>query len=163
MGKKSQKKDWINECTYNYVKYGIIEQDAVKFANEEALIQEVEHGSVVDIWEPADALVLKSMSEISEKESLLINLTYVKGQLFQHIDGGFYQFEKSVLFADDNDELIVYDHIWPFPVMSSARRAVEFSEKFTPVTEYALNLAKKESAQNFQKLIIANKEKRKAS
>lgn len=41
---------------------------------------------------------------------------YPEGQLFRHIDGGYYQFEKSVYFADDQDELVIYKHLWPFEV-----------------------------------------------
>lgn len=38
-------------------------------------------------------------------------LSYPTGQLFQDIDGGIYKFEKSVWFADDDDELVIYEHI----------------------------------------------------
>lgn len=57
----SRKTDWINECITSYIKSGVAQRDAIKYANENALQEEVEHGSMVDIWEPADALVNKKM------------------------------------------------------------------------------------------------------
>lgn len=57
----SRKTDWINECIMNYIKSGVSQRDAIKYANENALQEEVEHGGVVDIWEPADSIVNKKM------------------------------------------------------------------------------------------------------
>jgi hypothetical protein len=90
-------------------------------------------------------------------------VTYPTGQLFQHIDGGFYKFEKSVWFADDGDELVIYAHIWPFPVMESARRADEFLVKFTPITEQDLAKAQETPREEFQLEIRAHKAERRAN
>jgi hypothetical protein len=57
----SRKTDWINECITNYIKSGVAQRDAIKYAHQNALQEEIEHGGVVDIWEPADALVAKQM------------------------------------------------------------------------------------------------------
>ena len=91
------------------------------------------------------------------------SVTYPTGQLFQHIDGGFYKFEKSVWFADDGDELVIYAHIWPFPVMESARRADEFLAKFTPITQEDWNKAQETSREEYQLKIRAHKAERKAN
>lgn len=67
---------------------------------------------------------------------------YPQGQLLRHIDGGYYQFEKSVLFADDQDELVIYKHIWPFEESTWARRYSEFKDRFTPINFEDLYQAK---------------------
>lgn len=91
------------------------------------------------------------------------SVTYPSGQLFQHVDGGFYEFEKSVWFADDGDELVIYTHIWPFPVMESARRADEFLAKFTPITEDDLAKAQETAREKFQLKIREHKAKRRSN
>lgn len=74
---------------------------------------------------------------------------YPSGQIFQHIYGGFYQFEHSVWLNDD--ELAVYKHIWPFEVSDlTARHAEEFLAKFNPVSENHLKEAQKTSVGEFQ-------------
>lgn len=55
----SRKTDWINDCIKNYIDVGVAPHDANIYANENALKEEIEHGGVVDIWEPADAIVRK--------------------------------------------------------------------------------------------------------
>jgi hypothetical protein len=78
---------------------------------------------------------------------------YEPGQLLRHIDGGYYQYEKSVLFADDQDELVIYKHLWPFDESEWARRYTEFKGKFTPITLEDFNKAKKVDRQILQKQI----------
>jgi hypothetical protein len=78
---------------------------------------------------------------------------YEPGQLLRHIDGGYYQYEKSVLFADDQDELVIYKHLWPFDESEWARRYTEFKEKFTPITLEDFNKAKKVERETLQKQI----------
>lgn len=71
----------------------------------------------------------------------VLKANYISGQFFRHIDGGYYQFEKSVLFADDQDELVIYRHLWPFQESEWARRYNEFNEKFTKITAEDFHLA----------------------
>lgn len=85
-----------------------------------------------------------------------------QGQLFRHIDGGYYEFEKSVLFADDQDELVIYKHLWPFEVSSWARRYNEFKDKFTPITQEDLNAAKQIPREQLQKQIEDTRTARRA-
>lgn len=89
-------------------------------------------------------------------------MPFPSGQLFQHVDGGFYQFEKSVRFADDDDELVVYAHIWPFPHSEAARRVNEFLEKFRPIEKIELDEAQKLSVQEYQEVIRNKKAIRKS-
>lgn len=78
---------------------------------------------------------------------------YESGQYFRHIDGGYYMYEKSVLFADDQDELVIYKHLWPFEESSWARRYTEFKQKFMPVSVEDFNKAKQMDRLTLQKLI----------
>lgn len=82
-----------------------------------------------------------------------LKATYMPGQLFRHIDGGYYIFEKSVLFADDQDELVIYKHLWPFEESGWARRYSEFKEKFSPISFEDFQKAKQMDRLTLQKLI----------
>jgi hypothetical protein len=66
---------------------------------------------------------------------------YTPGQLMRHMDGGYYQFEKSVLFADDQDELVIYKHY------------SEFKDRFTPITQEDFNTAISIDRETLQKQI----------
>jgi hypothetical protein len=78
---------------------------------------------------------------------------YTPGQLMRHMDGGYYQFEKSVLFADDQDELVIYKHLWPFEQSDWARRYSEFKDRFTPITQEDFNTAISIDRETLQKQI----------
>ena len=91
-----------------------------------------------------------------------LSVNYSKGQLFQHVDGGFYKFEKSVWFADDEDELVIYQHVWPFTKSTWARRSSEFLAKFTPIEKHVLDGARKTKKEIFQAKIAENKKQRRA-
>ncbi len=82
-----------------------------------------------------------------------LQANYQPGQLLRHIDGGYYQFEKSVLFADDQDELVIYKHLWPFDESNWARRYDEFKGKFTPITQEDFNKAKQIDRETLQRQI----------
>lgn len=88
---------------------------------------------------------------------------YQPGQLLRHIDGGYYMYEKSVLFADDQDELVIYKHLWPFEVSDWARRYSEFKEKFTPITVEDFNQAQKVDRVVVQKQIETTRTNRRNS
>lgn len=90
-------------------------------------------------------------------------IKYTKGQLFRHIDGGYYKFQKSVLFADDQDELVIYRHVWPFQPSDWARRSNEFVERFTPITKDDLIEAKKEKRKDLQERIENQRNMRRAA
>lgn len=61
----SRKNEWLSDCVTNYVRYGVSYKDANKMAQSDALKEEVLHGSVVDLWEPADSLVESKMQQWS--------------------------------------------------------------------------------------------------
>jgi hypothetical protein len=82
-----------------------------------------------------------------------LQASYEPDQLLRHIDGGYYQYEKSVLFADDQDELVIYKHLWPFEESNWARRYSEFKDKFTPITVEDFQKAKQVEREVLQKQI----------
>jgi len=90
----------------------------------------------------------------------ILKADYERGQLMRHVDGGYYQYEKSVLFADDQDELVIYKHLWPFEESDWARRYSEFKEKFTPITLEDFNQAKQIDRETLQKQIAESKANR---
>ena len=51
----TRKQDWVNEFIGQYMEQGGIPTDAKAIAQQESDSQEMIHGSIVDIWEPADA------------------------------------------------------------------------------------------------------------
>lgn len=51
----ASKQDWVNEFIVQYVEKSGIPTDAKAIAQKEANNQEMIHGSIVDIWEPADS------------------------------------------------------------------------------------------------------------
>lgn len=91
-----------------------------------------------------------------------LKANYSPGQYFRHIDGGYYQYEKSVFFADDQDELVIYKHLWPFDESTWARRYSEFKDKFTPVSVEDFNKARQMDRLTLQKLIQHTKANRRA-
>jgi hypothetical protein len=92
-----------------------------------------------------------------------LQANYEPNQLFCHIDGGYYQYEKSVLFADDQDELVIYKHLWPFDESTWARRYNQFKDKFTPITMEDFQKAKQIDREVLQKQIAENKSNRRKS
>jgi hypothetical protein len=87
---------------------------------------------------------------------------YQENQYFKHIDGGYYMFEKAVLFADDNDELVIYKHMYPFEVSSWARRYSEFKQKFTPISREEFETAQEIDRSVLQQRIAENKKLRRS-
>lgn len=93
----------------------------------------------------------------------VLKATYQPGQLFRHMDGGFYQFEKSVLFADDQEELVIYQHLWPFENSQWARRYKEFKERFTPITDDEFNEVKTRNREDLKQEIETTRNNRRNS
>ena len=91
-----------------------------------------------------------------------LKVNFKAGQLFRHTDGGYYQYQKSVYFADDQAELVIYEHIWPFERSEWARRAHEFMAKFSPISESDLELAQKEPREKLQEQITQTRNARRA-
>lgn len=65
------------------------------------------------------------------------------GQLFRHVDGGFYRFVALGRHTDDRSLVVVYEHVWPFEAgLHYVRPAKEWiPERFAPATEQSLQEA----------------------
>lgn len=51
----TRRQKWINEFVNQYLAKGGFKGQAQAVAQKQALAQEMIHGSIVDIWEPADS------------------------------------------------------------------------------------------------------------
>jgi hypothetical protein len=85
---------------------------------------------------------------------------FKKGQLLQHIDGGFYRYQETVYSAEDTSQKVVYKHVYPFTVAKWERELNEFISKFTPIEEEVLTQAKKLGKKATQEQISLNKKTR---
>jgi hypothetical protein len=70
--------------------------------------------------------------------------TLVPGQLVRHQDGGIYRYHSTARHTDDQRELVVYEHVWPFATGQVwARPANEWPSRFTPISNDDLRQAQK--------------------
>ncbi|MBU9200271.1 DUF1653 domain-containing protein [Burkholderia multivorans] len=85
------------------------------------------------------------------------------GQLVRHQDGGIYRFHSRARHTDDQADLIIYEHVWPFtPDQVWARPAHEWSSRFTPITNEDLREAQKQPRAEAQAAITNAKAMRRA-
>ncbi|RQR65406.1 DUF1653 domain-containing protein [Burkholderia sp. Bp9125] len=90
--------------------------------------------------------------------------TLATGQLFQHQDGGIYQFLALARHTDDQVEYVIYEHVWPFESGQVwARPAYEWESRFTPITRAALREAQKQDRMDAQKAVSSAKTARRAA
>ena len=71
----ARQKDWVNEFTAQYLEKGGLKSQALDIAQKQAITQEMLHGSIVDIWEPADAAAnLLFKEKVSDAVEMLNDL-----------------------------------------------------------------------------------------
>ena len=64
------------------------------------------------------------------------------GQLFRHLDGGFYRYLTCVRSTDDCRPMYVYEPVWPSESDAPwCRNADEWPQRFTAVSEADLTQA----------------------
>lgn len=86
------------------------------------------------------------------------------GQLYRHIDGGYYRFLTQARHADNLSVLNVYEHLWPFPnQMPWARPASEWASRFVPVTQQELEHAMRGNRKAAQTTVTEAKSRRRAA
>lgn len=85
---------------------------------------------------------------------------FKRGQLLQHIDGGFYRYQETVYSAEDGSQKVVYKHIFPFTVAKWERELNEFISKFHIIDDSVLLDAKKVGKKATQNMITLNKKTR---
>lgn len=84
-------------------------------------------------------------------------------ELFRHIDGGIYRFVVPALHSEDQAELYVYEHIWPFTAGAVwARPAAEWASRFTRISDDELTAAMRKSRSEAQAAIARAKMLRRA-
>jgi hypothetical protein len=86
----------------------------------------------------------------------------VSEHYFRHLDGGLYRFVAYARSADDDNEVVVYEHIWPFTQSLWVRNRAEFEARFTPTDEMAIKRAMKQDRVEAQAQVTAAKAARKA-
>lgn len=97
---------------------------------------------------------------MAQKQLEALKKPFNRGQLLQHIDGGFYRYQETVYSAQDQSQKAVYKHVYPFTVAKWEREVGEFISKFSIVSEEVLKEAKKLGRKAMQEKIVAHKEAR---
>ncbi len=98
--------------------------------------------------------LLKSVPELAGLEP---------GQLFRHLDGGYYQVVAGALHSDDKTPLVVYRHLWPFERDTWARPAQEWVGRFTRTTQREVDEAMLGNQAAAQAAVTAAKAARRAA
>jgi hypothetical protein len=87
----------------------------------------------------------------------------VPGQLVRHQDGGIYRYHSSARHTDDQSELVVYEHVWPFATGQVwTRPAHEWPSRFTPISNDDLREAQQQPRAAAQAAITKAKATRRA-
>jgi hypothetical protein len=97
------------------------------------------------------------------QDTPILECVFKDGELLQHVDGGFYRFEKLVRSADDLSTLAIYSHVWPFAPGAWARSETDFMARFTSVPEITLAIAKRDGTPSMQAKITSAKAARRAA
>lgn len=83
-------------------------------------------------------------------------------RFFRHVDGGLYRFVSYARSADNEEEVIVYEHLWPFDQSTWVRKRVEFEKRFAPTDEMTVKRAMKQDRGEAQAGVNAAKAERRA-
>jgi hypothetical protein len=83
-------------------------------------------------------------------------------QYYRHLDGGLYRFVAYARSANDNSEVVVYEHLWPFDQSLWVRNRTEFESRFTPTDEMHIRRAMKQERVDAQAQVQAAKSARRA-
>ncbi|WP_063802284.1 DUF1653 domain-containing protein [Burkholderia ubonensis] len=85
------------------------------------------------------------------------------GQLVRHQDGGIYRYHSTARHTDDQTELVVYEHVWPFDAGQLwARPAHEWPSRFQPITNDDLREAQQQNRLDAQTSVTNAKAARRA-
>lgn len=99
-----------------------------------------------------------------EKFELASSDTLHPGQLVRHQDGGIYRYHSTALHTDDQTELVIYEHVWPFDAGQLwARPAHEWPSRFTPITTKELRDAQRQDRVTAQAAVTNAKVARRAA
>jgi len=84
-------------------------------------------------------------------------------QYFRHLDGGVYRFVAHARSADNEDEVVVYEHLWPFDQSLWVRNRAEFQTRFTTIDEFTARLEMKRDRVQAQAAVTTAKAARRAA
>lgn len=85
------------------------------------------------------------------------------GELFKHVDGGIYKFNRYVRYSDRPEMVgIEYDHVWPFEQIAWVRPMAEWTN-FEPITAQEATAAMRKDKVLAQVEISNHKNERKAA
>ena len=76
---------------------------------------------------------------------------------FRHLDGGLYRFVAYARSADNEKDVVVYEHLWPFDQSLWVRDRVEFEARFAPTDEMTVKRAMKQDRLEAQAQVQAAK------
>jgi len=84
-------------------------------------------------------------------------------QYFRHLDGGVYRFVAYARSADNDDEVVVYEHLWPFDQGLWVRNRADFQSRFAIIDEFTVRLEMKRDRTQAQAAVTAAKAARRAA
>ncbi len=82
---------------------------------------------------------------------------------FRHLDGGLYRFVAHARSADDESDVVVYEHLWPFDQSLWVRKRSEFESRFAATDEMHVKRAMKQDRIEAQAQVKAAKAARRAA
>lgn len=86
------------------------------------------------------------------------------GQIFRHVDGGYYEFLSMARHTDTTEAHYIYVHLWPFIGDAPwARPASEWDARFKQVSREELALAKQGNREEAQRHVVEAKAARRAA
>jgi hypothetical protein len=83
-------------------------------------------------------------------------------QYFRHLDGGLYRFVSYARSADTDNDVVIYEHLWPFDQSLWVRNRIEFEARFSPIDEVTVKRAMKQDRVQAQAQVNAAKAARRA-
>ncbi|MBV1776492.1 DUF1653 domain-containing protein [Burkholderiaceae bacterium DAT-1] len=81
-------------------------------------------------------------------------------RFFRHIDGGYYRYVSLARHADDQSDVVVYEHLWPFNPGVWVRAAAEFHSRFTEISAEQVDQALKGNREAAQEAVNQAKRER---
>lgn len=93
------------------------------------------------------------------RSELKFDLSTIQPVYYKHKYGGIYCYLMDAANKDNNaEEVIVYQHIYPFPKANLVRKKVDFLNNSREITEEQLDTELHKNRVEFQEQITENKE-----
>lgn len=82
---------------------------------------------------------------------------------YRHVDGGLYRSICVARHADDGNEVVVYEHLWPFEPGVWVRDKEEFLQRFRETSEAACREAMQQDREQARQAVQQAKAARRGS